>query len=87
MQKESWLVKNDRIWAMRFFQDKFTDEDGTKYMKVHYASCKHRFLNGITPHVQLHESEKMTFATARELWKSSVETDWEVSEKPLWLTR
>ena len=86
MQTVSWLVKKDRIWAMRFFQDKFSDEDGTTYMRVHYASCKHRFLHGITPHVLLHESEKMTFATARYLWKSSIETEWEVSEKPLWLT-
>ena len=87
MQKDSWLVKNDRNWAMRFFPDKFHDEDGTRYIRVHYASCKHGFLNGITPYVQLHQSEKMTFETARELWKSSIETDWEVSEKPLWLTR
>ena len=87
MQKESWLVKNNRIWAMRFFSDKLSDEDGTTYMRVHYASCKHRFLHGITPSVQLHESERMTFDTARELWKSSIETDWEVSDKPLWLTR
>ena len=87
MQKESWLVKNNRIWAMRFFSDKSSDEDGTTYMRVHYASCKHRFLHGITPSVQLHESERMTFDTARELWKSSIETDWEVSNKPLWLTR
>ena len=86
MQKESWLVKKDRTWAMRFFQDKFSDEDGTTYMRVHYASCKYRFLNGITPRVQLHESEKMTFETARELWKSSIETEWEVSENPLWMT-
>ena len=87
MHKESWLVKNNRIWAMRFFSDKLSDEDGTTYMRVHYASCKHRFLHGITPSVQLHESERMTFDTARELWKSSIETDWEVSDKPLWLTR
>ena len=87
MQKESWLVKNNRIWAMRFFPDKLSDEDGTTYMRVHYASCKHRFLHGITPFVKLHESERMTFDTARELWKSSIETDWEVSDKPLWLTR
>ena len=86
MQKESWLVKNDRVWAMRFFQDKFPDEDGTTYMRVHYASCKYRFLHGITPHVQLHESEKMSYEAARELWKSSIETDWEVSDKPLWMT-
>ena len=56
-------------------------------MRVHYASCKNRFLQGITPHVQLHESEKMSFETARELWKSSIETEWEVSDKPLWITR
>ena len=87
MQKEGWLVKNNRIWAMRFFPDKLSDEDGTTYMRVHYASCKHRFLHGITPSVQLHESERMTFDTARELWKSSIETDWEVSDKPLWLTQ
>ena len=87
MQNESWLVKNDRVLGMRFFQDKFPDEDGTKYMRVHYASCKHRFLNGITPYVQLHDSEKMTFEAARELWKSSIETEWKVSDKPLWLTR
>ena len=86
MQKESWLVRNNRIWAMRFFQDKCPNEDGTKYMRVHYAICKKGFLHGITSHVHLLESEKMTFETARELWKSSIETDWEVSEKPLWLT-
>ena len=86
MQKESWLIKKDRVWAMRFFQDKFPDEDGTTYMRVHYASCKHRFLHGITPHVHLHESEKMAFEAARELWKSSIETEWEVSDKPLWMT-
>ena len=39
MQHESWLVKKDRVWAMRFFQDKHSDEDGTTYMRVHYASC------------------------------------------------
>ena len=86
MQNESWLVKKDRVWAMRFFLDRIPDEDGTVYMRVHYASCKNRFLHGITPHVQLHESEKMTFETSRELWKSSIETDWEVSGKPLWMT-
>ncbi len=86
MRNESWLVKKDRVWAMRFFPDKFPDEDGTTYMRIHYASSKHRFLHGVTPHVQLHESEKMTFETARELWKSSIETEWEVSDKPLWMT-
>ena len=86
MYTEYWLVKKDRVCAMRFFQDKFSDEDGTTYMRVHYASCKHRFLHGITPHVQIHESEKMTFETARDLWKSSIETDWEVSEMPFWMT-
>ena len=86
MQIESWLVKHDRVWAMRFFQEKFPDEDGKIYMRVHYASCKHRFLHGITPYVQLHESKKMNFEIARVLWKSLIETDWEVSEKPLWLT-
>ena len=86
MHKQSWLVKKDRIWAMRFFSDNLPDEDGTTYMRVHYASCKHRFLRGITPHVQLHESEKMTLETARELWKSSIETEWEISDKPLWMT-
>ena len=86
MKNESWLVKKNRICAMRFFQDKFTDEDGTLYMRVHYASCKDKFLQGITPHVQLHQSEKMTFEAARELWKSSIETDWEVSDRPLWMT-
>ena len=86
MQKESWLVKKDRTWAMRFFQDKFPDEDGKTYMRVHYASCQYRFLNGITPHVQLHESERMSFETARDLWMSSIETEWLVSDKPLWMT-
>ncbi len=86
MKKESWLVNKDRDLAMRFFQDLFPDEDGTIYMRVHYASCKHRFLQGVTPDVQLHRSEKMTFETARELWISSIETDWEVSDKPLWMT-
>mgnify|MGYP001407433580 CR=1 FL=1 len=86
MKKESWLVKKDRFWAMRFHQEKFPDEDGTTYMRVHYASCEQGFLNGITPNVQLHESEKMSFKTARDLWKSSIETEWEASEKPLWKT-
>ena len=86
MQNESWLVRNDRVWAMRFFKDKYPDEDGTSYMRVHYASCKNRFLHGITPHVQLHESEKLTYEKARDLWRSSVETEWEVSKKPLWET-
>ena len=86
MQKDSWLVKKDRDLAMRFFKEKYADEDGTTYIRVHYASCMNGFLNGITPHVQLYESEKMTFDSARELWKSSVETEWEVSDKPLWLT-
>ncbi len=86
MQNESWLVKKDRFWAMRFFKDKFLDEDGTTYMRVHYASCKYRFLYGITPHVQLHDSERLTYEKARDLWKSSVETDWDVSDKPLWKT-
>ena len=86
MQKECWLVKNDRLWAMRFFQDKFPDQDGTIYMRVHHASCKYRFLHGITHHVQLHKSEKMTFESARQLWKSSIDKDWEVSDLPLWMT-
>ena len=86
MQKESWLVKKDRVWAMRFFQDKFPDEDGTTYMRVHYASCKNRFLNGITPHVQLHVSERMSYERARELWKSSIGKEWVLSDKPLWMT-
>ena len=86
MQKETWLVKKDRVWAMRFFQDKFPDEDGTVYMRVHYASCKKTFSNGISQHVQLYASEKMSLESARELWKSSVETDWDVSEVPLWMT-
>tara|TARA_Y100001968_G_C19240920_1_gene659372 strand:+ start:399 stop:662 length:264 start_codon:yes stop_codon:yes gene_type:complete len=86
MQKESWLVKKDRLCAMRFFQDKLPDEDGSSYMRIHYASCQYTFLQGLTPHVQLHESERMTYEVARELWKSSVETDWEVSDEPLWMT-
>ena len=86
MLKQSWLVKKDRVYAMRFFQDKFLDEDGTTYMRVHYASCNDGFLRGITPHVELHQSEKMTVDTARELWISSIEKDWEVSKKPLWMT-
>ena len=68
------------------FKDKYPDEDGTKYIRVYYASCKLSFLHGITPHVQLHESEKLTYEKARDLWRSSVETEWEVSKKPLWET-
>tara|TARA_B100000965_G_scaffold206754_1_gene172646 strand:+ start:4153 stop:4416 length:264 start_codon:yes stop_codon:yes gene_type:complete len=86
MQKDNWLVKKDLYWGMRFFQDKFPDEDGKKYMRVHYASCKHGFREGVPSHVQLHESEKLSFEIARQLWKSSIETDWEVSDKPLWET-
>jgi len=86
MHKESWLVRKDRILAMRFFQDKISDEYGTLYMRVHYACCERGFLRGVTPHVDLYASERMGFEIARELWRSSLETDWEVSEKPLWLT-
>ncbi|WP_269605967.1 DUF1651 domain-containing protein [Prochlorococcus marinus] len=86
MQNESWLVKKDRVWAMRFFKDKHPDEDGTKYIRIHYACCRNRFLHGITPNVQLCESEKLTYETARVLWLCSVEAEWEVSKKPLWVT-
>ena len=86
MQNESWLVKKDRVWAMRFFKDKFPDEDGTTYMRVHYASCRHTFLNGITPNVRLHKSEKLTYENARDLWSYSLKSEWEVSEEPLWMT-
>ena len=71
---------------MRFFKDKSPDEDGTTYIRVHCASCKLRFLQGITPNVQLHESKKLTYEKARDLWRLSVETEWEVSKKPLWET-
>ena len=87
MQNESWLVKKDRVWAMRFFKDKFPDEDGTTYMRVHYAFCKQKFLHGITSYVRLYESKRLTYENARDLWMSSIETDWEVSEEPLWMTR
>ena len=86
MQNDSWLVKKDRLLAMRFLKDKFPDEDGTTYMRVHHACCKEKFLHGITPNVRLHESEKLTYEKARELWMSSIETDWEISEEPLWMT-
>ena len=87
MQNDTWLVRKDRLWAMRFFKDKFPDEDGSIYMRVHFASSRNRFLHGITPHVELRESERLTYEQARNLWKSSVETDWEISEKPLWKIR
>ena len=86
MEDGSWLVRKDRVWAMRFFKDKYPDEDGTKYIRIHYASCRQKFLYGITPHVHLHESEKLTYEKARDLWRSSVKSDWEVSQKPLWMT-
>ena len=86
MKNESWLVRKDRVLGMRFFKDKFPDEDGTIYIRVHYASCENRFLDGITPHVRLHRSEKLTYENARNLWRSSIETEWEVSEEPLWMT-
>ena len=86
MTNESWLVKKDRLWAMRFFKDKFPDEDGTSYMRVHYASCRQRFLKGITPNVHLQESKRLTYEKARNLWRYSVETESEVSDEPLWMT-
>ena len=86
MQNESWLVRKDRVWAIRFFKDKYPDEDGTSYVRIHYASCRGRFLQGITPNVQLHESKKLTYEIARDLWRSSVERGWEVSYEPLWET-
>ena len=86
MQNEGWLIKKDRVCAMRFFKDKFPDEDGTIFMRVHYASCRHKFHHGITPHVLLHESKKLTYEKARDLWRSLLETEWEVSNEPLWMT-
>ena len=55
MQNEGWLVKKDRVWAIRFFKDKHPDEDGITYIRVHNASCRLGFLHSITPNVQLHE--------------------------------
>tara|TARA_Y100001968_G_C19418332_1_gene750271 strand:- start:794 stop:1012 length:219 start_codon:yes stop_codon:yes gene_type:complete len=71
---------------MRFFKDKFPDEDGTTYMRIHHACCMNRFLQGITPHVLLYESERLTYEKARDQWRSLIETDWEVSKEPLWMT-
>lgn len=45
---------------MRFFKNRHPDENVATYISVHYASCRLRFLHGITPHVQLHKSEKLT---------------------------
>ena len=86
MNDDSWLVKKDRLWAMRFFKDKYPNEDGKSYMRIHYASCRQRFLDGITPNVELHGSERLTYEKARDLWRSSVEKEWEVSKEPLWET-
>ena len=86
MRNESWLVNKDRFWAMRFFKDKYPDEDGTTYIRIHLASCKNGFLHGITPHVQLHESKKLTIEKARNLWRSLVQKEWEISKKHLWET-
>ena len=71
---------------MRFFKDKNPVEEGTTYTRVHYASCRIRFIHGIVPHVQLLESEKLIYEKARDLCRSSMETEWEVSMKPLWET-
>tara|TARA_Y100001968_G_scaffold152100_1_gene139168 strand:+ start:126 stop:341 length:216 start_codon:yes stop_codon:yes gene_type:complete len=70
MQNESWLLKKDRVWAMRFFKDKYPDEDGTTYKRVHYASCRLIFLLDITPKVKLHESEKLTDESNKPLWEN-----------------
>ena len=87
MKEEGWLVKKDRVKAMRFFPDKHLDEDGTKYMRIHYACCKYGFHNGITSNVQLYNSERMTYEAARELWISTLHREWEVSKEPLWMTK
>ena len=86
MQNESWLVKKDRFWVMRFFKDKHPDENGTLHIRVQFTCCRLRFLHGITPLVQFHESEKLTYENARNLWRSSIETEWEISDEPLWMT-
>ena len=36
----------------------------------------------MTPHVQLHESEKLTYEKAGDIWRSSMRIEWEVSKKP-----
>ena len=60
MQNESWLIKNDRIWGMMFFKDKQPNEDGTTYMRVHIANCRHKFFKGFTFNFELRGSEKLT---------------------------
>ena len=75
MQYECWLVKKDRVWAMRFIKDKHPDEVVIKYIRVHFSSYKHRFLHRNIPHVQLNESGKLTYEKARDLWRSSLETE------------
>tara|TARA_B100000579_G_C22298427_1_gene605996 strand:- start:293 stop:523 length:231 start_codon:yes stop_codon:yes gene_type:complete len=76
MQNESWIVKKDQVWAMRFFKDKYPDEDGTTYIRVHSDSCSNRFRYGITRYVQLHESKKLTYEKAIDLWRTSIDTEW-----------
>ena len=85
MKREGWLVKKDRFCGMRFFFDEHTDCYGTVFIRVHYASCKNKFLYGITSNVQLIKSERMKRKLATELWKSSLDADWYISP-PLWRT-
>ena len=82
MQNISWLVTKDSVWVMMFIKDKYPDEPLLN-IRFHYASCRLRFLNVITPHFQLHESEILTYEKARDLRRSLVETEREVFKKPL----
>ncbi len=59
---------------MRYnFQDKFTDEVGTKYRKVHYANRYNKFFLCTIPDVQLHISEKIAIETPAYILRFSKE--------------
>ena len=81
MQHDSWLVKRTFL-GYEGFKKSYLNEDGTSYMRVHYASCRQTFLKGINPNVQLLFSVRLTYEKARYLCRSSLETAWEVSKIP-----
>ena len=78
---DGWLVKPDRVWAMRFYKN---PHHPFPHVYVHKASCEHRFLHGITPYSIIQESNNLPRQEAIELWKQLIKEGWQRS-KPLWL--
>ncbi len=80
--KEGWLVKPDRVWGLRFFND--PHNKFTPHVYIQKASCSYLFFHGITPQAVIRECQNLPRHEAIELWKQLIKEGWERSE-PLWM--